>query len=65
MTRAYRRLIDLALGGRRRVDDEMDQEIESHLEMRIADLVRDGMDPGAARDEAMRRFGDFDAARRR
>ena len=62
MTRAYRRLVDLALGGRRRVDAEMDQEIESHLEMRVADLVRAGMSPEAARDEAKRRFGDFDAA---
>ncbi len=33
--------------------------------MRIADLVRAGMSPEAARAEAQRRFGDFDAARRR
>jgi predicted permease len=65
VTRAYRRIIDLALGGGRRLDAEMDREIESHLEMRIADLVRGGMTPDAAREEARRRFGDFNAARRR
>jgi hypothetical protein len=42
----------------------MDLEIESHLEMRVADLVRAGWLPDAARDEAMRRFGHFDTARR-
>ena len=60
----YRRLFDLRLGGRRRAGDEMDLEIESHLAMRAADLERQGMTPDAAREEA-RRFGDFDAARRR
>jgi predicted permease len=65
MTRRYRRLVDLALGGRHRIDDEMDQEIDAHVEMRIADLVRGGMSPDEARAEARRRFGDFDAARRR
>jgi putative ABC transport system permease protein len=61
----YRRLVDLALGGRRGADAEMDQEIESHLAMRIADLVRTGMSADDARAEAIRRFGDFDDARRR
>ncbi len=65
MTRAYRRLVDLALGGRRRIDEEMDDEIDAHLEMRIADLVRAGMLPEDARAEAKRRFGDFEDARRR
>ena len=65
MTRAYRRLVDLALGGGRRIDAEMDQEIDAHLEMRVADLVRAGMSPDEARAEAKRRFGDFESARRR
>ena len=67
MTRrpAYRRLFDLGLGGRRRADVEMDLEIESHIAMRIADLVRTGMPPELARAEALRRFGDFEGARRR
>jgi putative ABC transport system permease protein len=63
--RTYRRLLDLRLGGWTRVDAEMDLEIESHLAMRIADLVQSGMSPDDARRDAMRRFGDFDNARRR
>jgi hypothetical protein len=65
MNRRYRRLFDLRLGGRRRIDAEMDDEIDSHVAMRVADLVRAGMSPDDARREAMRRFGDFQDARRR
>ena len=61
----YRRLFDLRLGGNARVDAEMDREIEAHLAMRAADLEREGMSPEAARDEARRRFGNFDDARAR
>lgn len=61
----YRRLFDLRLGGRARADAEMDLEIESHIAMRVADLVRAGFTPEAARIEARRRFGDFNDARRR
>ncbi len=42
----------------------MDAEIESHVEMRVADLVRGGLSPEQARDEAMRRFGELGTARR-
>ena len=63
--RGYRRLFDLRFGGRVGPDAEMDLEIERHLAMRTADLVRAGMSPETAREEAMRRFGDFDEARRR
>src|SRR4029078_4842355 len=63
-SRGYRRLFDLRLGGRARADSEMDLEIESHLEMRVAYLVRAGWSAEAARNEAMRRFGHFDTARR-
>ncbi|HXD48486.1 MAG TPA: ABC transporter permease [Gemmatimonadaceae bacterium] len=59
----YRRLFDLRLGGRRRSAAEMDLEIESHLAMRTADLVAAGRSPADARAEALRRFGDIDAAR--
>lgn len=62
--RGYRRLLDLGLGGRRQVDADMDLEIETHLAMRTADLIRAGRAPDAAREEAIRRFGDFEAARR-
>ena len=61
---AYRRLFDLRLGGRARADAEMDRELESHLAMREADLVRGGLSPEDARAEARRRFGDFELARR-
>lgn len=63
--RNYRRLFDFGFGGRASADAEMDLEIESHIAMRTADLARSGLSPEAAREEAMRRFGDFDAARRR
>jgi len=61
----YRRLFDLRLGDNARVDAEMDREIETHLAMRAADLEREGMSPQQARDEARRRFGNFDDARAR
>jgi predicted permease len=66
MTRrpVYRRLFDLGVGSRRS-DVEMDLEIESHIAMRVADLVRAGISPEQAHAEAIRRFGDFDEARRR
>ena len=62
---AYRRLFDLRLGGRARAAAEMDRELETHLALREADLVRAGMSPEAARVEARRRFGNFEQARRR
>ncbi|HEY9450939.1 MAG TPA: permease prefix domain 1-containing protein, partial [Gemmatimonadaceae bacterium] len=40
------------------VEQEVDAEIEFHLEMRAAELVARGMTPEAARAEARRRFGD-------
>src|SRR5579884_1514167 len=64
MTRRYRRIVDLGLGGSRRARAEMDREIEAHLAMRAADLEREGWLPDAARAEALRRLGDFDDARR-
>ena len=44
----------------------MDEEIETHLALRVADLVAAGMDPDDARTEAARRFGTagLDQARR-
>ena len=64
-TPRYRRLLDLRLGGARRSAAEMDLEIESHIAMRVADLVRQGMTPDEARAAALARFGDFGAARAR
>ena len=52
-----RRAFRLALG-RPPIEDEVDAEIEFHLEMRAAELTARGMTPDAARAEALRRFGD-------
>ncbi len=46
------------------VDDELDAEIEAHLEMRAEAFVAQGMEPEAARSEALRRFGGDKGARR-
>jgi putative ABC transport system permease protein len=42
-----------------RLDDEVDEELAFHIEMRTRDLVAQGMDPAVARREAERRFGDL------
>ena len=39
------------------LDEEVDSELEFHLEMLVRENVTRGMDPGAARTEARRRFG--------
>lgn len=43
---------------------EADREVEAHLAMRADALVAAGMEPEAARAEALRRFGDVEEARR-
>lgn len=45
---------------KRRLEDEMADEMESHLEMQIEDLVRQGMSPEEARYLALRKFGGVD-----
>ena len=49
--------------GPHRVTRDVDEEIEFHLAMRIAKLVAAGLDPAAARAEAVRQFGDTTAVR--
>jgi len=44
--------------------DDVDAEVQFHLETRIADLVADGLAPEDARARALREFGDVDDARR-
>jgi putative ABC transport system permease protein len=39
---------------------DVDDEFEFHLQERVDDLVARGMHPSAARDEALRSFGNFD-----
>ncbi|HEV8600480.1 MAG TPA: permease prefix domain 1-containing protein [Gemmatimonadales bacterium] len=45
------------------VEQEIDAEIQFHLEQEAARLVQTGLDPEAARAEARRRFGDLGRAR--
>jgi predicted permease len=46
------------------VASDVDEEIRLHLEMRIAELTSRGMPAEAARNEAVRRFGDLEYTRR-
>lgn len=41
----------------------VDEELRFHFQMTVEELLEAGMDPAAARAEAERRFGDFDATR--
>jgi predicted permease len=43
---------------------ELEEEIEAHLAMRVADLEARGLSPQEARARALARFGDLDTARR-
>lgn len=44
-------------------DDRLKQEIQFHLEQQIAKNIRAGMEPGAARREALLRFGGVEGTR--
>jgi predicted permease len=46
------------------VEREVDDELEFHLEMRARELTEGGMEPGAARRAAERRFSDLERTRR-
>ena len=52
----YRRIMRL-VGRGGDVRRELDEELESHVEMRAAELERQGLSPAAARQEAERRLG--------
>jgi predicted permease len=60
-----RRLFRLPWRTGRTVDEDIDEELRFHLDMRAAELSgRGGMDAEAAHAEALRQFGDIDDARR-
>jgi putative ABC transport system permease protein len=61
-SRGFRRAFRLP-GAEGRVGGEVDEEISFHVEERTRELVEGGMDPEAARAEALREFGDVSAAR--
>ena len=46
------------------VHEEVEEELAGHLELRARQLMARGMEPAAAHDEAVRRFGDLDRIRR-
>ena len=46
------------------VEQEIDEEVSFHVEMRTRELVRDGMDPAAARRAAIDRLGDVQGLKR-
>jgi predicted permease len=50
---------------RSKVEQEVDRELKSHLEMRIADSVAGGMSPEEARRDALIRFGNRTVIRER
>ena len=50
--------------GRPGIDEEVDAELEFHLEMRVRELMSGGMTQSQARRAALERFGDFPRARR-
>ncbi len=54
-----RRLFHLDRFGRR-LEESLDEELRFHLEELIARLVRDGLSPEQARDQALRALGDLE-----
>lgn len=61
---SWRRSFRLHLRGGT-VKQDVNDEIAFHVEMRTQDLIDDGMAPHAAREEALRLFGDVEGIRRR
>src|SRR5215212_8802355 len=59
------RMVRLALRRPRAAAAEVDEELRFHLDMRAEQLAAGGLAPEAARAEALRRFGDLEAARDR
>lgn len=60
---AYRRLFRLPLGGARRAEQEIDEEIDTHLQLCADALVRQGVPPEEAMQRAIARFGNLAEAR--
>lgn len=49
---------------RRTVKADIDEELRLHVDMRVAELMAEGLDAEAARRTALRQFGDLEATRR-
>jgi predicted permease len=63
--RRFRRLVGLPSRSPARIDHDLDAEVEFHLAMRAADLVRQGVPGDHARAQALREFGDADLLKQR
>jgi predicted permease len=46
-----------------KVEAEIDEELDVHLQMRVDELTARGLSPAAARREALRQFGDLEGTR--
>jgi predicted permease len=60
---SFRRIPGIDHGSRRGVRSDVDAEIRAHLEETVASLVAGGWTENAAREEALRRFGDVASTR--
>jgi predicted permease len=49
---------------KKNVADEVGEELDLHLELRTREYIARGMDPAAAREAALRRFGDLESVRK-
>jgi predicted permease len=58
-----RRAFRLPWRSRSEIDSDLEEELAFHLDQRTEALIRTGMEPEAARAEALRRFGDLAGAR--
>ncbi len=58
------RLFRFPWRSRRQIRDDVDAELAFHLERQAAQLIEDGLDPAAARERAIRQFGDITGTRR-
>lgn len=59
----YRRLFRFPFRRRARIEEDVDEELRFHLEMRTRELIARGLAPEEARAEALRQFGDVESAR--
>jgi putative ABC transport system permease protein len=59
-----RRVFRLPWRTARRIENDVDEELDFHLDMRTSALMASGRDRADARAQALREFGDLDDARR-
>src|SRR5687767_12496599 len=58
LPQGIRRVFRLAVG-RPRIEEEVDDEVAFHIEMRTREMISRGLSPDAARNAAIDRFGDI------